>query len=74
MVQARWATADGMQPSLKALCFACGVKYDEGKAHGALYDVEVMLESFFGQYRRGFFQLPTVAYQFKPQASRKDKK
>lgn len=66
MLQARWATSDGALPSLEALCFACGVEYDRNKAHAALYDVDVMLECFFRQYPRGFFQLPTARYEFKP--------
>lgn len=71
MLQARWATADGSLPNLGALCFACGVDYDTNKAHGALYDVEVMMASFFSQYPRGFFQLPTAPWKFKPPESRK---
>jgi DNA polymerase-3 subunit epsilon len=71
MLQGRWATADGSLPNLGALCFAAGVSYDPSKAHGALYDVEVMMASFFAQFKRGFFQLPTSTWAFKPQESRK---
>lgn len=71
MLQARWATPDGAVPSLKALCFACGVHYDTAQAHAASYDVNVMMECFFQQYPRGFFQLPTAAYQFTPMAKEK---
>lgn len=63
MLQGRWATPDGAVPSLKALAFACDVGYDPAKAHAALYDVEVMLDCFFRQYKRGFFQLPTREFQ-----------
>lgn len=71
MLQARWATPDGSLPSLKALCFACGVEYDTTKAHAADYDVKVMMDCFFRQYPRGFFQLPTAAYKFTPMAKEK---
>ena len=71
MLQARWATADGSVPNLGALCFASGVPYDPSKAHGALYDVEVMMASFFSQYQAGFFKLPTSPYVFKAPVSRK---
>jgi len=70
MLQARWATADGGLPNLGALCFACGVEYDKDKAHGALYDVEVMMNSFFSQYPK-FFRMPTAHWVFKPMTSRK---
>lgn len=72
MLQGRWATPDGMPPSLRALAFACGVEYDESKAHAALYDVEVMLACFFQQLPRGFFQLPTRPWELpKPEAKSK---
>lgn len=66
MLQARWATADGSLPNLRALCFACGVEYDTEKAHAALYDVEVMLDCFFRMHPRGLFMLPTRAFELKP--------
>ena len=55
---ARWACPDGKYPKLSELCWSLGVEYDQAKAHGAEYDVEVMMESFFRAYERGFFQLP----------------
>jgi DNA polymerase-3 subunit epsilon len=58
MVQGRWATPMGKFPNLGELCFACGVNYDPEKAHAADYDVEVMMQSFFTGYRRGFFTVP----------------
>lgn len=70
MLQARWATADGALPSLKALCFACGVPYDATKAHAALFDTDVMMKSFFPQFATGFFKLPGSPYQFVPQKSK----
>lgn len=64
MLQARWATPDGSLPSLKALCFACGVDYDTTRAHAAMYDVDVMLQCFFRQHDKGFFQLPLDTYRY----------
>lgn len=64
MLQGRWATPDGSVPNLQALCFACRVPYDREKAHAALYDVDVMMECFFRQYPRGFFELPVTPYQY----------
>lgn len=59
MLSGRWATPLGKAPSLRELCFACGVHYDPTLAHGAEYDVEVMMESFFFGLRRGVFSLST---------------
>lgn len=58
MLQGRWATPLGKVPNLGELCFACRVPYDPDKAHGALYDVEVMLDCFQFGLRRDFFKLP----------------
>jgi DNA polymerase-3 subunit epsilon len=60
---ARWATANGKSPSLSELCFACGVEYDDTKAHAAEYDVTVMMQAFFKGLERGFFTLPVVETQ-----------
>lgn len=60
MLQARWATPLGKSPNLGELCFACGVDYDPAAAHAAEYDVEVMMQSFFHAYRKGFFTLPDI--------------
>ena len=57
MLQARWATPNGKYPNLGELCFACDVPYDTTKAHGAEYDVEVMMQSFFKAYKGGFYDL-----------------
>lgn len=63
MDQARWATPDGSVPNLGALCFASGVPYDTEQAHGAEYDVEVMLDCFFKHFPRGFFTLPSEPFR-----------
>ena len=57
MLRFRWATPLGKMPSLKELCFACGVEYDEHLAHAALYDVRVMMDSFFFAKNKGFVSL-----------------
>lgn len=64
MVQGRWATPDGAVPNLQALCFASGVPYDTALAHGALYDVQVMMDCFFKHIKTGFFTLPTETYRY----------
>lgn len=61
MVEARWATPNGKSPNLGELCFACGVDYDTEKAHGAEYDVEVMMASFFRAVDWGFFKPPILS-------------
>lgn len=74
MLQGRWATPDGAVPNLGAMCFACGVEYDKSKAHGATYDVEVMMNCFFSQYKRGYFTLPTEPFRYVMPTPKKDKK
>lgn len=64
MLGARWATPDGALPSLRRLCWACGIDYDKEKAHAAEYDVQVMLDCFFSQWRQGFFQIPDATFSF----------
>jgi DNA polymerase-3 subunit epsilon len=56
MKDARWATPMGKLPKLQELCFACGVEYDLSKAHGALYDVDVMMECYFKAKGEGYFK------------------
>lgn len=58
MEQGRWACPDGKFPKLQELAFALGVPYDKSKAHGAEYDVEVMMACFFRGLKRGFYTLP----------------
>jgi DNA polymerase-3 subunit epsilon len=64
MLQGRWATPDGALPNLRRLCWACDVEYDKSKAHAATYDVDVMLQCFFGQWAEGFFQVPESTFTF----------
>lgn len=73
MLSGRWATPDGAVPNLGAMCWACGVDYDKAKAHGATYDVEVMMACFFKQLPRGFFTLPTEQYEYTAPKSKKTK-
>jgi DNA polymerase-3 subunit epsilon len=65
MVDARWATPNGKLPNLGELCYSLGVPYDPAKAHGALYDVEVMMASFFKGLDKGFFRVPARAEERK---------
>lgn len=58
MENGRWACFDGKFPKLQELCFSLDVDYDPTKAHGASYDVEVMLECYFKAMDRGFFPSP----------------
>lgn len=58
MENARWACPDGKLPRLGELCFALNVPYDPAKAHGAEYDVSVMMACFFRALDRGFYELP----------------
>lgn len=44
MRSSRWATYNGKVPKLQELCLATGNEYDVDKAHGARYDVSVMME------------------------------
>lgn len=69
MLQARWATPDGSIPNLGALAFAAGVDYDKEKAHGAEYDVDVMMQAFFKHLDRGFFTLPTEPFRLETKAT-----
>lgn len=57
MLESRWATPMGKYPSLKELCFATEVDYDPEQAHGALYDVHVMMQAFFAARKRAFSYL-----------------
>lgn len=57
MLEGRWATATGAVPNLGMLCFACGIDYDETKAHAADYDVDVMMQCFFRGVDWGWFKI-----------------
>lgn len=56
MLDGRWATPLGKYPNLGELCFACRVPYDPTLAHGAEYDVDVMMKSYFHARRKGFYK------------------
>jgi DNA polymerase-3 subunit epsilon len=58
MENGRWATFDGKSPSLKELCWALGVTYDESKAHAADYDTQVLMECFNKGVALGLFINP----------------
>lgn len=58
MLNGVWATPDGKKPRLGELCFACGTPYDESLAHGADYDVDVMMQSYLRGCAWGFFKEP----------------
>lgn len=73
MLSGRWATPDGSVPNLGALCWASGVEYDKSKAHGAAYDIEVMMACFFKHLPNGFFTLPTEVYEYTVPKSKKTK-
>lgn len=55
MLEAPWATDSGKRPSLKELCYALDVDYDDSQAHTASYDVGVMAECFFRGVEWGGF-------------------
>lgn len=74
MLQGRWATPDGSVPNLGALCWASGVDYDKEKAHGATYDVEVMMQCFFRHFESGFFRLPTEPFVYVPPKAKEKKR
>lgn len=58
-IDARWACEDGKIPRLQELAFALGFSYDEEKAHGALYDTDLMMQCLIrAREKYGLFQLP----------------
>jgi DNA polymerase-3 subunit epsilon len=58
MKNGRWATSNGKNPKLGELCWALKVDYDPAQAHGAGYDVDVMMQCLWAGVDRGLFQLP----------------
>ncbi|WP_262859643.1 3'-5' exonuclease [Morganella morganii] len=59
MLHGLWATQDGKRPTLRELAFSLGYEYDEEKAHGALYDTQLMMDCFFtARNKYGFFKIP----------------
>jgi len=61
MKDGRWATPDGKYPTLGELCWSLDVPYDPALAHGALYDVRVMLACYRRAVALGLWQLPELA-------------
>lgn len=60
MKEGVWASSIGKQPSLKELCWACEVDYDETLAHAASYDVGRMLECLTRGMKWGFYNVKSV--------------
>jgi DNA polymerase-3 subunit epsilon len=58
MENGRWACPEGKYPRLEELAFALGVPFNASEAHGAEYDVSVMMECFFRGLDRGFYEIP----------------
>lgn len=58
MENGRKATGFGKVPNLGELAFACGVEYEPEKAHSALYDVEVLEQSYWKGVDLGLFKSP----------------
>ncbi len=58
MSNGRWATPTGKNPKLGELCWALEVDYDPSQAHGAGYDVDVMMQCLWKGIDRNLFQLP----------------
>ena len=57
MSDGRWATSNGKNPNLSELCYALEVDYDPLAAHGAAYDVDVMMQCFFKGVKLGGFNV-----------------
>ena len=58
-MDARWACESGKIPRLQELAVAMGFVYDEEKAHGALYDTDLMMQCFIkARNDYGFFPIP----------------
>lgn len=55
MENARWATGTGKLPSLKELCFTCGIEYDDDLAHAAMYDVTRTMNCLLVGIKNGWF-------------------
>lgn len=64
MANGRWATFDGKVPSLHELAWTLGVEYDTSKAHGAEYDISVMMECFSKGLSLGLFKLPIEEIEY----------
>ncbi len=57
MENGRNTTALGKLPSLKQLCWAHGLEYDDNAAHAADYDIDLTMQCFFKGWQRGWFTL-----------------
>lgn len=57
-MDARWACENGKIPRLQELAVAMGFVYDEEKAHGALYDTDLMMQCFI-KARKDYGFFPT---------------
>ena len=58
-MDARWACETGKVPRLQELATAMGFVYDEEKAHGALYDTDLLMQCFIKARKLyGFFPDP----------------
>jgi DNA polymerase-3 subunit epsilon len=58
-MDARWA-CERQDPRLQELAVAMGFVYDEEKAHGALYDTDLMMKCFMkARNDYGFFPIPS---------------
>jgi DNA polymerase-3 subunit epsilon len=62
-MQFSWATPDGKKPSLRELCLATDLEYDETQAHAAFYDVDRMMQALFQARRFGIELSPVIAAQ-----------
>ncbi len=58
MENSRWACPDGKLPKLVELCYALGIEYDGTKAHGAEYDVQIMMLAYQKAIQLGLFPNP----------------
>lgn len=59
-MDARWACENGKIPRLQELAVAMGFIYDEEKAHGALYDTDLMMKCFMkARNDYGLFPIPS---------------
>lgn len=58
MKSGRLATGFGKVPNLGELCYAAGINYEPEKAHSAMYDVEVLEQSYWNLVKTGLFTKP----------------
>lgn len=57
MENGRAFTSLGKAPSLKQLCWACGLIYEDDAAHAADYDIELTMQCLLHGVERGWFDL-----------------